>query len=387
MHSWQAIVDSKFNQDVPPTKLVREPKTHKDYKVNRGKKNLNVNILYICKSRVAKFMKKFTTIDLFAVIGGIRLGFEEFNCLNVFSSEWDKDAQKMYEANFGEKPFGDITQITPQDIPDHDILLAGFPCQPFSIIGNMQGFADTRGTLFFNIEEILRVKQPYAFLLENVKQLQSHDKGRTFKIILDKLKELGYFVHYTILNALDFGLPQKRERIIIVGYKDNLFFKFPKSKGTHKPLSEILEPENEIAKKYYASKDIIEKRLNRLKNPPFFPSVWHENKGGNISVLPFSCALRAGGSYNYLLVNGNRRLSEREMLRLQGFPESFKIVVSYTAMRKLTGNSVAIPVIKAVANEMIKSITKKDIMQSSIHGNFTSHWCSTKLISGTGYFY
>ena len=311
-------------------------------------------------------MKKLRTIDLFAGIGGIRLGFEPFGCENVFTSEWDKDAQKMYEANFNEKPFGDITKIEPQDIPDHDILLAGFPCQPFSIIGSMQGFADTRGTLFFNIEEILRVKQPFSFLLENVKQLRTHDNGRTFTTILEKLRNLGYFVHHTVLNALDFGLPQKRERTIIVGFRENLAFKFPKSIGKYKPLSEVLFTDNEIDKKLFASADILQKRQDRLKADPFFPSVWHENKGGNISVLPYSCALRAGGSYNYLLVNGNRRLSEREMLRLQGFPEDFEITGTYTAIRKLTGNSVAVPVMKAVATEMIKAIEMNNVLPAKM---------------------
>lgn len=305
--------------------------------------------------------KKLKTIDLFAGIGGIRLGFEHFGCENVFTSEWDKDAQTMYEANFGEKPFGDITQIAPQDIPDHDILLAGFPCQPFSIIGNMQGFADTRGTLFFNIEEILRVKQPYCFMLENVKQLRTHDGGRTFKTILQKLKDLGYYTHHTVLNALDFGLPQKRERTVIVGFRENIAFKFPRKTGEYKPLSDLLEDDALVDKKLFASKDIFEKRQAKIKGEPFYPSVWHENKGGNISILPFSCALRAGGSYNYLLVNGNRRLSSRELLRLQGFPEAFKIVVGYGAMRKLTGNSVAVPVFKAVAEEIVKAINSQNI--------------------------
>ena len=308
--------------------------------------------------------RKLRTIDLFAGIGGIRLGFEHFGCENVFTSEWDKDAQLMYEANFGEKPYGDITQISPKDIPDHDILLAGFPCQPFSIIGNMQGFSDTRGTLFFNIEEILRVKKPYAFMLENVKQLRTHDNGRTFKIILKKLEELGYYIHSTVLNALDFGLPQKRERTVIVGFKENVAFKFPRKTGDFTPLSEILESEELIDKKLFASQDIFAKRQAKIKAEPFYPSVWHENKGGNISILPFSCALRAGGSYNYLLVNGNRRLSSRELLRLQGFPENFKIVVGYGAMRKLTGNSVAVPVFKAVAGEIVKAINNPNIHQS-----------------------
>ncbi|WP_375562506.1 DNA (cytosine-5-)-methyltransferase [Bernardetia sp. OM2101] len=307
-------------------------------------------------------MKKLKTIDLFAGIGGLRLAFKKYNCQNVFTSEWDKDAQKMYEANFDEKPFGDITQILPQEIPNHDILLAGFPCQPFSVIGNREGFSDTRGTLFFNIEEILKEKKPYSFVLENVKQLRSHDKGRTFKVILQKLEELGYFVHHTVLNALDFGLPQKRERTIIVGFRENINFQFPKPLGEYPPLSEFLTPENEVDKKLFASQKILDKRQARLKKEPFFPSIWHENKGGNISVLPYSCALRAGGSYNYLLVNGNRRLSERELLRLQGFPEDFKVVVSYTAMRKLTGNSVAIPVFEAVAEKMMEAMESKKIL-------------------------
>jgi len=299
---------------------------------------------------------KLRTIDLFAGIGGIRLGFAAFGCENVFTSEIDRDAQAMYQANFGEQPWGDITQINPADIPDHDILLAGFPCQPFSIIGSMQGFADTRGTLFFNIEEILKTKQPYAFLLENVKQLYTHDRGRTLRIILDKLQALGYFIHHKILNALDFDLPQKRERVIIVGFRENLEFNFPQPQKLSKTLEEILEPELEINPQLFASPDIINKRQSRLKTKPFYPSIWHENKSGNISVLPFSCALRSSASYNYLLVNGQRRLSPREMLRLQGFPEDFQIVGSYGAMRKLTGNSVAVTVIEAVAKEMLLSI-------------------------------
>jgi len=303
-------------------------------------------------------------IDLFAGIGGIRLGFEAHGCECVFSSEWDTDAQKMYAANHGDKPHGDITQIAPEDIPDHDILLGGFPCQPFSIIGKSLGFADTRGTLFFNIEEILRVKKPYAFMLENVKQLRSHDSGRTLIVIKEKLEALGYFVHIKVLNALDFGLPQKRERIIIVGFKEDIDFSFPIPLGSYKLLSQILEPDNDIDISYLANEKIVANRLEKIKKAYSTPSIWHENKGGNISALPYSCALRAGASYNYLLVNGKRRLTSREMLRLQGFPETFKIVVSYQAMRKLTGNSVAIPVIEAVASNMLEAIKQLQPQQS-----------------------
>ena len=249
-------------------------------------------------TRVA-FKDNWTFIDLFAGIGGMRIPFEALGGACVFSSEWDKSAQQTYYHNFDDQPAGDITKIDAAEIPDHDVLLAGFPCQPFSIIGNKQGFADTRGTLFFEIERILRAKQPAAFLLENVKQLVSHDKGRTFSTICDRLQKLGYTIYHQILNALDFGLPQKRERIFIVGFREPIAFAFPMGNGSYKPLSEILEPDDEIDARFFASARIQKSRLEKCKVAPFFPSIWHENKGGNVSILPFSCALRAGASYNY----------------------------------------------------------------------------------------
>jgi len=302
----------------------------------------------------------YKTIDLFAGIGGIRLGFEKYCCQNVFSSEWDKDAQSMYELNFGEKPYGDINLIKPCDIPDHDILLAGFPCQPFSIAGKELGFSDSRGTSFFNIEAILAIKRPQAFLLENVKRLTTHDHGKTFSIILEKLKKLGYTVHYKVLNSLDFGLPQKRERIYLVGFLEPICFLFPRPLGYYKPLVEILENDDDIPKNYFLSDKIKQKRLNAIKEIPPYPSIWHENIGGNISALPYSCALRATGSYNYLVVNGTRRLTGREMLRLQGFPDSFKANLPYSGVRKVVGNSVSIPVIEAIAKEMITALQTRN---------------------------
>lgn len=317
----------------------------------------------------------FRFIDLFAGIGGIRIPFDELGGKCVFTSEWDKDCQTMYEANFGDKPHGDITKIEPKEIPDHDLLVGGFPCQAFSIIGSMKGFQDTRGTLFFNIAEILKEKQPYAFLLENVKQLKSHDGGKTFKVIEQTLKELGYYTHTKVLNALDFGLPQKRERTIIVGFKDNITFDFPKPFSKPANLKDFLDEENDNDASLKASDYIITQRLNRLKEPPFFPSMWHENKSGNISVLPYSVALRAGASHNYLLVNGQRRLSSRELLRFQGFPEDFKLAVKHSAIRKQAGNSVPVPMIRAVAQEMLKSLrthkgktlkqTKKRVLENN----------------------
>lgn len=301
-------------------------------------------------------------IDLFAGIGGIRIPFEELRYKCVFSSEWDKAACDTYEANFGERPSGDITKIPSSDIPSHNLLLAGFPCQSFSIMGKQKGFADTRGTMFFEIERILSYHHPPYILLENVKQLVTHDSGRTFKVILNSLGNLGYHVKWKVLNALDFGLAQKRERVIIVGFLnehdfDSFNFDFVKKKYS---LSDILEPDDKVDKKLFASERILEKRKEKVRGKEvFYPSVWHENKAGNISVLDYACALRAGASYNYLLINGYRRPSSRELLRFQGFPETFKIVVPHSEIRRQTGNSVAVPMIRMVAMKLNDIITKK----------------------------
>jgi DNA (cytosine-5)-methyltransferase 1 len=304
--------------------------------------------------------KRFRIVDLFAGIGGVRLGFEAVGGRSVFSSEWDTDAQTTYEANFGDRPAGDITAIPPDEIPDHDVLLAGFPCQAFSIIGNRLGFSDTRGTLFFNVEEILRAKRPAAVLLENVKQLKTHDHGRTFRTIIDSLTTLGYFTHTAILNALNYGVCQKRERTFIVAMRADLDFEFPAPVAKRRELAEILEPDSAIDESLWASDHIRRKRLARLAEQgkePFYPSIWHENKGGHIGIFPYSCALRANASYNYMLVNGNRRPTGREMLRIQGYPDSFKIPVGHSAIRKQCGNSVAVPVIKAIAEQMVRALS------------------------------
>lgn len=317
-----------------------------------------------------------TFIDLFAGIGGIRIPFDEMGYQCVFSSEWDAKACKTYFANFGTVPYGDITKIPAQKIPKHDVLLAGFPCQAFSIMGKMQGFADTRGTMFFEIERILRHHQTPYILLENVKQLVGHDGGRTFKVILERLDQLGYFVKWKVLNALDFGLPQKRERVIIVGFQkkedcDSFTFDIP-----HTPysLSSILENDKDVDPSLFASKHIIAKRQEKTKGKTvFYPSIWHENKAGNISVLNYSCALRTGASYNYLLVNGIRRPSSRELLRLQGFPEKYKIAVSHQDIRRQTGNSVAVPMIRMVANKINEIIKIREYETSKTKGFKTAY--------------
>ena len=303
---------------------------------------------------------KFTFIDLFAGIGGIRLGYQLNGGRCVFSSEWDKDAAKTYYYNFGERPFGDIQKIDPKDIPDFDVLLAGFPCQPFSIIGDKEGFRhETQGTLFFNIEKILLEKKPKAFMLENVRNLTAHDNGRTFKVVLSHLKNAGYDVHYKVLNALDYGVPQKRERIIICGFRKKVSFEFPPPipVNCRKTVADIIDPEAEQDKSLFVRPAIRKSRLERLKDKAFpRPYISHENVAGSITPHSFSCALRAGASANYILINDERRPSAREMLRIQGFPDEFKIVVNYGQIKHQTGNSVAVPVIRAVAEKVVAKL-------------------------------
>ena len=302
---------------------------------------------------------EFTYIDLFAGIGGFHQAADALGGKCIFASEIDAEAKKAYEANYSLTPQGDITKIMADDIPDHDVLLAGFPCQPFSIIGNRRGFDDIRGTLFFEIARILERKKPELFILENVKQLSGHNHGRTLEQMIQRLDSLGYKVYWKILNALDFGLPQKRERIIMVGFLNhNVTFSFPKGTGSGR-LEDVLEKDENVDPKFFASERIRQKRLNSHTST-CYPAIWHENKSGNISSYPYSCALRAGASYNYLLVNGIRRLTPREMLRLQGFPDSFQIVCNDSQTRKQAGNAVPVNVIRAVLEEALNAKTKAE---------------------------
>jgi DNA (cytosine-5)-methyltransferase 1 len=291
--------------------------------------------------------RSFTYIDLFAGIGGFHQASDALGGKCVFASEIDPEAQRAYAENYRMVPHGNITQIDASEIPDHDVLLAGFPCQPFSIIGKKLGFDDIRGTLFFDIARILKEKKSKIFVLENVKQLQTHNRGNTLRTIVETLEDLGYKVYKDILNALNFGLPQKRERIILVGFLNgSVDFSFPNPELPGK-LEDILDDDDTIDAKYFASEAIVKKRKAKHTSE-FHPGIWHENKGGNIASYPYSCALRAGASYNYLLVNGVRRLTPREMLRLQGFPDTFKIVCSDSQTRKQAGNAVPVTMIQAV---------------------------------------
>lgn len=311
---------------------------------------------------------KFRFIDLFAGIGGIRLAYQNLGGKCVFTSEWNEFAKKTYEANFGEVPFGDITKISETQIPDHEILLAGFPCQPFSIagvskknaLGRAHGFLDeTQGTLFFDIARILKHKRPKAFMLENVKNLRSHDKGNTFKVIENTLKELGYSVHAQVLNGKYF-VPQHRERIIIVGFRKDIYegledFQFPKMPEQQKVIKDILD--TEIDNKYTLT-DNLWKYLRDYADK-------HKAKGNGFGFgltdlngvsRTLSARYYKDGSEILIPQNGKnpRRLTPKECARLQGFPNDFIIPVSDMQAYKQFGNSVTVPLIQAVAKQVVK---------------------------------
>lgn len=294
---------------------------------------------------------KFKCVDFFCGIGGFHLAARNLGLDVVFACDIDPHVRRAYQYNFDLQPKGDIASLRVEDVPDHDLFFAGFPCQPFSIIGRQGGFADPRGTLFFEILRFLRDKRPQGVVLENVKQLATAQKGKVLERILEELVLLGYTVDYKVLNALDFGLPQKRERTIIVAAQRPFErFPWPASKVPIKLLNELLESNPDP--KYYVSPRIREKR-HRSHAARFSPAIWHENKAGNVSSHEWSCALRAGASHNYLLVDGERRLTPREQLRLQGFPDSWQIVCSDAQTRKQAGNAVPVPLVQAVMEKMV----------------------------------
>lgn len=315
---------------------------------------------------------RFKQIDLFAGIGGIRQAFQRQGGYTIYSSEWDKFAQTTYRINYGEIPDGDITQVDEKDIPDHDILLAGFPCQPFSQAGLHQGFEDTRGTLFFDIARILKEKRPKAFMLENVKQLRGHDKGNTLKVILSVLDELDYYVpDPQILNANDFGVPQNRERIIIVGFNrdylpDNFKeFEYPVGQTDEKVyVGDILE--EEVGEKFTISDKLWEghkarKKRHKQKGNGFGFSLFNENSPYTSTI---SARYYKDGSEALIEQSGKnpRMLTPRECARLQGFPDDFIIPVSNAQSYKQFGNSVCIPMIEAVAIAMLEYLNEYDIV-------------------------
>lgn len=304
---------------------------------------------------------KYKMIDLFAGIGGTRLGFHQTgNVQCVFSSEIDKFAVKTYYANFGDTPYGDITQISEKDVPDHDILVGGFPCQAFSQAGKKLGFEDTRGTLFFEIARIIKYKKPKAFLLENVRNLLSHDNGNTYAVIEATLKNLGYDVNLLVYKAKDFGVPQNRERIYIVGFNKEKVSNYnefiaPNPPCTPTNVGNILE--KNVNSKYTISDKLWaghqrRKRDNKKNGKGFGYSTFTEKSEYTNTI---SARYYKDGS-EILIEQKNknpRKLTPREAARLQGFPDNFIIPVSDTQAYKQFGNSVAVPVIHAIAKQIL----------------------------------
>lgn len=312
---------------------------------------------------------RFKFIDLFAGIGGMRLAFEAAGGQCVFSSEWDLSAQKTYVANFKDLPEGDITKIAEKSIPQHDVLVAGFPCQPFSIAGvskknslnRPHGFKDkTQGTLFFDVARIIRHHRPRAFLLENVKNLRNHDKGRTFQVIQDVLiNDLGYHVYNNTIDARSF-VPQHRERIYIVGFRDNIQFDLPTFATKGPCLESILE--KHVDSKYTLS-DKLWNYLQRYaeKHRAAGNGFGFGLVGPHDTARTLSARYYKDGSEILIKQRGRnpRRLTPRECARLMGFPESFQIVVADTPAYKQFGNSVAVPVISEIARAMTPHIIQR----------------------------
>lgn len=323
---------------------------------------------------------KFTFIDLFAGIGGFRIAMQNLGGKCVYSSEWDAQAQKTYLANYGEMPYGDITkESTKSYIPDgFDILCAGFPCQAFSLAGKRRGFEETRGTLFFDVAEIIRRKRPKAFFLENVKGLKIHDRGKTLDTILNVLRnDLDYYVpDPEIVNAMNFGVPQHRERIYIVGFRKDMkvkSFKYPEPTDNTKRFIDIRE-EKEVSPKYYLSTQYQHtlyehKKRHASKGNGFGYDIIPDDGVANAIVVGgmgrernividkrltnFTPVTNIKGEINH---DGWRRMTPREWARLQGFPDSFVIPVADASAYKQFGNSVAVPAIQATAAQLLKKL-------------------------------
>jgi len=321
----------------------------------------------------------FTFVDLFAGIGGMRLAGEKNGGLCVFSSEWDKYAQQTYFRNFGEIPFGDIRQIDESDIPKHDLMFAGFPCQSFSIAGRREGFDDIRGTMFFEIARIIEAKQPQVVILENVKGLRGHDGGETLRKILETLRdELGYFVpDPAVLNSKRFSVPQNRDRIFIVAFKKKSAserFRYPLGTTPHRTVADIRET-SIVPAKYFLRKSTLKmledhRDRHRNKGNGFGMHVLENNAisnaivvGGmgrerNLLVDSRSGSKIAEVERRFLGLNlkNIRRMTPREFARLQGFPESFRIPVSDSQAYKQFGNSVTVHLVAAVVKEVLRAI-------------------------------
>lgn len=311
---------------------------------------------------------KLKFIDLFCGMGGFRIAFEKNNCECVFSSDIDKFARETYKLNFGEYPQGDISKISSTDIPDFDILCAGFPCQPFSTAGKRLGFEDTRGTLFFEVARIIKEKKPKAFFLENVSGLTNHDKGKTLNTILNTLNDLGYSVHYTLINAKDYGIPQNRNRWYCVGFRKDIIsdenFSFDIKLSETYDLSDVITQNDDPI--YSCSSTCLSHIEKFVKNKNITvddftlaydirPSRCHFSTNRISPCL--TAKMGTGGNNIPVVVSQKRKLTEKECLKIMGFPNDYKIYKGSHTYKQI-GNSVAVPILNEIAKNIIKEITK-----------------------------
>ena len=311
-----------------------------------------------------------TFIDLFAGLGGFRLTLESCGAKCVYSNEWDKFAQEVYKNNFGETPDGDITKVDENSIPDHDILCAGFPCQAFSISGNQKGFEDSRGTLFFDVARIIKAKRPKVVFMENVKNFATHDNGKTLQIVQNTLDALEYSFFQKVINAADFGIPQKRERLYMVCFRKDLSlssFNFPRSLVLNKFVEDILlNDESLVQDLYIGRKDVV---YNNVQNDSYINKPLRlgiVNKGGqgeriySPKGIAITLSANGGGIFaktgGYLINGKPRKLHPRECARLMGYPDSYKLCKSKSQAYKQLGNSVVIDVLQYIAVEIGKSL-------------------------------
>lgn len=313
-----------------------------------------------------KSLSGFTFIDLFAGLGGFRIALESLGAKCVYSSEWDEPVREVYAENFGDIPDGDITQVDENSIPDHDILCAGFPCQAFSISGKQRGFEDSRGTLFFDVARIVKAKKPKVVFMENVKNFASHDNGNTLSVVKTIMEELGYTFHQRVLNAADYGIPQKRERIYMVCFRNDLDieeFNFPKPFPLKKHVEDfLLEDESQVEHLYIQRPDTYFNGVedNKYSNKPIRLGI--VNKGGqgeriySVKGIAITLSANGGGIFaktgGYLINGKTRKLHPRECARLMGFPDSYKICKSDNQVYKQFGNSVVIDVLQLIGQEI-----------------------------------
>lgn len=313
-----------------------------------------------------KYLKNYTFIDLFAGLGGFRLALESCGAKCVYSNEWDKAAQNVYFKNFNDMPEGDITKVDEKTIPNHDILCAGFPCQAFSISGKQRGFADSRGTLFFDVARIVKEKKPKVVFMENVKNFASHDEGRTLAVVKATMEELGYTFFQKVLNSVDYNVPQKRERIYMICFRNDLNikdFKYPDPKKLTRHVEDVLLPENLIPSKLFIHKpstviykDVEEYYTNK---PLRIGTVNHGGQGDRIyspKGIAITLSAYGGGTYaktgGYLINGKTRKLHPRECARIMGFPDSYIIADNFNQAYQQFGNSVVVDVLQYITEKI-----------------------------------